>query len=100
MADDEDRIMSTTPRSRVRAILRAIGRGWMRAHALPLPPPSPADVAQASRCHWRVTAKHDGGWECRASCGAVVAEGEATDLESAEHIAQSVAMRLRRYAVQ
>lgn len=100
MADDEERIMGDTPRWKVRAILRAIGRAWMRVDALRYPPPDAADVAYATRSTWYVWRLPHGGYAWRSACGCVSDQGTAPEQDAAEEIAQAVAMRLRRYAVQ
>jgi len=100
MPDDEEAMMADTPRPRVRAILRAIGRAWMAVHAPYLPPPSPADVAQATRVTWGAYPMPDGGYEWRAKCGCIQEDGHAPSMDSAAAVAQAKAMRLRRYAVQ
>ena len=102
MADDEEgRIMADTPRWRVRAILRAIGRAWMRTdEALRYPPPDAADVAHATRATWYVWRLPHGGYAWRAACGCISDQGTAPTQDAAEGIGQSIAMRLRRYATQ
>lgn len=91
--------MADTPRSKVRTLLRAIGRAWMYGGRPAYPPPSAADVAQAARASWYVW-RGVGGYEWRAVCGCVSEHGKASSADDAETISQSVAMRLRRYAIQ
>ena len=100
MADDEERIMGTTPRWKVRAILRAIGRAWMGGDAMRYPPPDAADVAHATRSTWYVWRLPHGGYAWRAACGCISDQGTAPSQDAAEGIAQTIAMRLRRYANQ
>lgn len=97
--DDEDRLMASTPRSRARSILRAIARAWVRVHQMAIPPPSAADVAMASRVSWYVW-QSGTQYAWLATCGCLRDSGHAPTSDEAEEIAQAVAVRLRRYAVQ
>ena len=92
--------MGTTPRWKVRAILRAIGRAWMGGDAMRYPPPDAADVAHATRSTWYVWRLPHGGYAWRAACGCISDQGTAPSQDAAEGIAQTIAMRLRRYANQ
>lgn len=99
MTDDEEHLMASTSRSRARAILRAIARAWVRVQKLALPPPTPADMAHASRVNWYVW-QSGNQYAWLATCGCLKDSGHAPTSDAAEDIAQSVAMRLRRYTVQ
>lgn len=96
--DDEERIMAHTPRSRVRSMLRAFASAWAYVRTLPLPPPSAADVAMASRVNWYVW-QSGTQYAWLATCGCLRDAGHAPTSDAAEEIAQAVAMRLRRYTV-